>query len=231
MIFGVLVIATIAAFWVAQRLKHGPSIVQQLSFTPLLSPNGDGRHDAAAIGFLLARRERLTVQVIGPAPGVGVVATLVDRRSTRAYRRVNLRWDGTSRIGARVPDGRYKFVIRAGPKVIVVPRSVVVDTQPPAVRLTATARSADRAEFRLVTPGRRRQLIIYRRKHGSWTAFRRADRLAFGQTRIAVRPVGWPPGRYLLVANARDVAGNVGYSTPVDEKRVPTTVAANLRTN
>ena len=52
-VFALLVAATFGAFFVAQRLKHTPTVIQQVRGARLFSPNGDGRQDKLPVSFEL----------------------------------------------------------------------------------------------------------------------------------------------------------------------------------
>jgi hypothetical protein len=54
-VFALLVAATFGAFFLAQRLKNGPTAIQSLTARPYFSPNGDGRLDEARWSFRSAR--------------------------------------------------------------------------------------------------------------------------------------------------------------------------------
>ena len=69
-VFAALVIATFGAFFVAQRLKNAPSIVQQFTRTPFFSPNHDGRYDRAYVSFKLKRADDVTVAVVAARIGL-----------------------------------------------------------------------------------------------------------------------------------------------------------------
>ena len=63
-IFGVLVAATFAAFFVAQWLKNAPSVVQQFPATYVFSPNRDGRKDRAHVTFKVKKADNVTVELV-----------------------------------------------------------------------------------------------------------------------------------------------------------------------
>ena len=65
-----LVVATFGAFFVAQRLKNSPSVVQRFRLDPVFSPNGDGRKDRAHVTFRLKRADDVTVSVVNSAGDV-----------------------------------------------------------------------------------------------------------------------------------------------------------------
>ena len=136
--FSLLVVATFAAFFVAQQLKNGPTVIAGFNIhtdgsgAPLFSPNGDGRRDRMRVGFSVTVDDRVTVTILD-AEGEPV-RTLVDDKPMTAYRRLSaVRWDGTDDDGQRVPDGRYRVRITLRNQGLswVSPRSVLVDTTPP----------------------------------------------------------------------------------------------------
>jgi hypothetical protein len=62
--FGLLVVATFGAFFVAQRLKASPAVVGEFRRTPFFSPNSDGRFDRATVRFEIRKRDRVTLAVV-----------------------------------------------------------------------------------------------------------------------------------------------------------------------
>ena len=86
-IFGVLVAATFAAFFVAQRLKNAPSVVQRLMVNYTFSPNGDGRYDASHITFRIKQADDVTVEILD-ADG-DPVRTLMDDKHLGAYKPID----------------------------------------------------------------------------------------------------------------------------------------------
>jgi hypothetical protein len=136
-VFGVLVAATFAAFFVAQRLKNSPSVIQDLSFETrgqgnVFSPNGDGRRDRVRAGLMLKDADHVTLTWIDS--NGDAVKTVVDDRPLAAYTRLwGVPWDGTDQDGRPVPDGRYKMriTLRDEGRTIVPTTSVLKDTQPP----------------------------------------------------------------------------------------------------
>src|SRR3954447_21981411 len=114
-VFGVLVAATFAAFFVAQRLKNAPSVIQDLKFETggpgrVFSPNGDGRRERVRVGLTLKNADHVTLTWVN-ADG-DPVRTIVDDRPLPAHRRLwGVPWDGTDDDGQAVPDGRYKIRI------------------------------------------------------------------------------------------------------------------------
>ena len=63
-VFIVLVGATFAAFFAAQRLKGAPPVVRVTKMTKFFSPNGDGVRDRNDIHVSVKQRDDVTVSVV-----------------------------------------------------------------------------------------------------------------------------------------------------------------------
>lgn len=233
-IFGVLVAATFAAFFVAQRLKNAPSVVQRLMATYTFSPNGDGRYDAAHITFRVKQADDVTVEMLD-ADG-DPVRTLMDDQHLKAYKPIDpsLKWDGRDDDGQLVPDGRYRIriTLRHLGRSLIAQRSIVKDTTPPRPKVRSIGPSkaygpellpepgGAPAKIRFDAVGYRGRLMIFRTAPGAprpvyehdlpkgSTTFRWDGRTAAGNR------VG--PGTYLVVLQWRDFPGNIGNSVPLD---------------
>jgi len=108
-VFGVLVVCTFAAFFVAQQLKSSPSVVQAFKVKyPVVSPNGDGRLDRQRVTFRLKRGDTVDVAIVDDQGDE--VRELVSGRRLDAYRQLlpSLAWDGLDDDGRPVPDGAYR---------------------------------------------------------------------------------------------------------------------------
>jgi len=92
LVFGLLVLACFAAFFVTQRLKHTPTAVQQFKLTPSFSPTRPGHIRQERISFKLATADQVTVAIINS--NGDVVATLVHDRPVPRYKPLSLRWNG-----------------------------------------------------------------------------------------------------------------------------------------
>ena len=121
LVFALLVLATIAAFGWAQRLKRDPLVLDRVTFVgaPVLhpknpvhsfTPNGDCRYDEIRIKFRVTRSDDATVQVV--KPGGAVVVTLARDRFLKRYHYFSFYWDGRGRDGAVMPPGRYKLRVK-----------------------------------------------------------------------------------------------------------------------
>jgi hypothetical protein len=102
-VFALLVVATFAAFFVTQRLKHSPTLVQAVTAVPYIyAARG---HQSAVISFKIKRADEVTLTVVGPN------GDDVDRLATRvrmpAYQQRSFRWGGVTSAGHRAPIGLY----------------------------------------------------------------------------------------------------------------------------
>jgi hypothetical protein len=240
-VFATLVAATFSAFFVAQRLKAAPAVVGEFRRTPFFSPNGDGRFDRATVRFELRKEDRVGVAVVS-AQG-DHVRELIGGRSYLPYHEIRARWDGRDESGRRVPDGtyRYRIALLGQGRNVVLPQSVRLDTTPPRPRVRSIGPVADRvprpellpvpgggeAVVHLQAPGRRKRIFVFKTAPGQ-PRLVLEDVLADeatewrwdGRTRGG-RPVS--PGTYLVAVQARDQAGNIGTSPPLDRRGLPAT--------
>jgi|ERR1044072_2989352 hypothetical protein len=122
LVFALLVLATVAAFGWAQRLKRDPLVLDRVTFVgvprihpkapPVLSftPNGDCRYDEMRIRFRVTQSDDATVQVV--KPGGKVVVTLAREEFLKRYHFFTYYWDGRQRGGGVAAAGRYKLRVR-----------------------------------------------------------------------------------------------------------------------
>jgi hypothetical protein len=92
-VFAVLVLACFAAFFVTQRLKHTPTLLQRFEHTPAFAPRAAAPEmRQERISFKLSHAEAVTVSIID-AQG-NTVATLVRGYPVPRYKQLSLRWNG-----------------------------------------------------------------------------------------------------------------------------------------
>jgi hypothetical protein len=115
-VFALLVLACVVAFFLTQRLKHTPTAVQKFTLAPYFSPTPSGRHKEEPLSFVVSHAERVTVQII--ATNGNVVATLVRNHPVERYKQFSLRWNG--RRGVAV---RFGHVSTASGRSILVPKN------------------------------------------------------------------------------------------------------------
>lgn len=141
----VLLIATAAAFAVAERLKLERSPLTAPEFTRLIGPECACESARAALRIRLRKPERLDVSIVNlDGEHVRTLATDVARKRGPAQ----FEWDGRNDAGDVVRDGRYRVrfhLDRAG-RTITVPTGIRVDATPPRLTLIS-------AEPRTIAPG------------------------------------------------------------------------------
>ena len=112
--FVVLVGATFAAFFVAQRLKSAPPVLN-VNLTQYFSPNGDGERDASRISLFLKKPDEATIDVVNlDGDAVRRLASNVPMKAYRPYRTV---WDGKDDAGVKVagrPVPPARLIARRG---------------------------------------------------------------------------------------------------------------------
>jgi len=239
-VFGVLVASAFAAFFVAQQLKSSPSVVQSFKVKyPVVSPNGDGRLDRQRVTFRLKRADTVDIAVVNDQGDV--VRELASGKHLEAYRQLlpSLAWDGLDAAGRPAPDGLYRIriTLRGEGRSVIVPRAFRVDRTAPAPRILSIGPDPERgpellphpsgapARIRLSAPSRSGVLRIFRMWPGA------PQPLTTIQVPDGATTVNWsgtdgkghpaPPAPYLVVAEVRDKAGNIGTSVPLTARGLP----------
>lgn len=128
LVFALLVLATVAAFGWAQRVKRDPLVLDRVSFgfpaSHSFTPNGDCIFDRERIRFRVTRSDDATVQIV--KPGGRVVITLARDRFLKRYHFFTFYWDGRQRGGGIAPAGRYKLRVKLRDQErILVPPGVI----------------------------------------------------------------------------------------------------------
>jgi hypothetical protein len=111
--FALLVVACFAAFFVTQRLKHTPTVVQHIEMSPRFEPTPAGVDKEERLSFRLGHTERATVTI--ESSDGSQVATLVRDRLLQRYKQFSLRWNGRTGIArshtiTTAPDGHTFYV-------------------------------------------------------------------------------------------------------------------------
>ncbi|HSS33881.1 MAG TPA: hypothetical protein VLL27_11430 [Solirubrobacterales bacterium] len=122
-VFALLVLATVAAFAWAQRVKRDPLVLDKVSFVAYpvprdpdkprkssFTPNHDCRRDKVRIRFRTTVSDDGTVQII--KPGGQIVVTLARGAFLKRYHFHTFYWDGRQRGGGIAPPGRYKLRVK-----------------------------------------------------------------------------------------------------------------------
>jgi hypothetical protein len=122
LVFALLVLATVAAFAWAQRLKRDPLVLDRVTFVAVprihpkappvhsFTPNDDCRYDRMRIRFRVTQSDDATVQVV--KPGGRVVLTLARDRHLKRYHFFTFHWGGRERDDGTAPPGRYKLRVK-----------------------------------------------------------------------------------------------------------------------
>ncbi len=128
--FAILLVATAAAFLLANRLKAADAEIDVIKRTPSFSPNDDGRRDREVILFRIDERDSAAVDIVD-ADGARV-RRVREKVQLRRNRRLKVVWDGRDDDGRRAPDGEYRMRLILGQgRSLLAPRPFVLDTVPP----------------------------------------------------------------------------------------------------
>lgn len=138
--FGVLVLATSAAFLVAQRLKRSTPIIERVFYNRYLSPTCGCEKSHVRIYFTLRDTGRVTATLVNSAGDD--VRTLVDDRRLHKGSHSYV-WNGHTDDGTIAPDGRYRLrvTLRNQARSVTAARVLIVDTKPPHPHIVAVTPS------------------------------------------------------------------------------------------
>ena len=237
-VFAVLVVATVAAFFVTQQLKGEFPLVIRFATKPAhFSPNGDGYRDTSDIGFDLSEPASVSFMVID-AEGNEVRHVVSDRRLAGDAKH-RFAWDGRDDDGNVVPDGTYRMrvVRRDESRVIDSVKEIDVDTVPPRVTLVsaepsviATGIPGESPDVRLRYRGPKNNAPVVRVFRTGGGEPRIVRRFRGGPNRTALwdgsvsagpeRTKPAPEGDYAFTVAVRDKAGNAT-EAPAPVPRAP----------
>jgi FlgD Ig-like domain len=226
-VFALLVVATIAAFFVTQQLKSEDALVLRFAAQPKqFSPNGDGTRDRTEVGFDLSRPATVSFYVLDREGNE--IRRIVDDRALAGDTKHRFGWDGRDDDGVPVPDGLYRMrvVQRSEGRVIDSSKRIRVDRRPPRVELVETAPGVITPR----APGQRTDVVVrYRGPSNSAPEFRvfrtdvagepvvvrrfrgNDDRRGIWHGEVAAGPERTEPapeGDYAFTVTVRDRAGN-----------------------
>lgn len=137
-VFALLVLATLGAFVIAQKLKSGPPLIMKPAFYSVFSPLTDepGKPRRARISFWLVNADTVAVSIVD-ADG-RIVRRLATGDKVPEKVRTRWHWDGRDADGRLAPDGRYRVrvaLIHQGRTVDLPDVSIALDTKPPRPRV------------------------------------------------------------------------------------------------
>ncbi|HEV2815335.1 MAG TPA: N,N-dimethylformamidase beta subunit family domain-containing protein [Solirubrobacteraceae bacterium] len=227
-VFAALVVATFAAFLVAQRLKNEPSVVQRIMGATVFSPNQDSRFDRMRISFTLSEDDEVRATVIDDEGDP--VATVAEDLSITKWRQARVAWDGITDDGERAPDGRYRvrLTLERQGRTVTLRRSVLLDTTPPRPRVVDIGpeagdgpellprRDGAPAQIRFRAPGRQVEVEVWRTDRGPRLVRTLAPKEGGVTTWDGRNEEGrrLAPGTFAVVVRSRDRAGNIGSNAP-----------------
>jgi flagellar hook assembly protein FlgD len=224
--FGVLIVATFGAFFLASRLKAEPAVLADLKRVKYFSPNGDGVRDVEPIEFKVKLDDFAAVDIVD-ADGARV-RRVADRLRIRRGQLTRVRWNGRDDDGRIAPDGVYRMrlILKDEGRSILAGKSFNLDTRPPdpavVVRKeTPIVAPGSPVDFRVRGTGASRppRFRILRtdvtpaRTVREWRGSRGRHSFTWDGRNQQGVPV--PPGTYLIAVTARDKAANEGTGPPL----------------
>jgi hypothetical protein len=208
---------TAAAFAVTEGLKLEKSPITDTIVDKVVAPDSS-TNAKAAIGFVLRKPDRITVQIVN---GNGDVIRTLARSKPASRGTQTFYWNGRDDSGRVVADGTYKPRVHLARerRTIALPNSIRMDATPPLIKLVSVKpqvfspdgdfrgetvriryQTSEKAEAILYVDGDRRTLV---------NRFVRAGKLDWGGK--AAR--GLRPGPHRLRLRAIDLAGNLSSPT------------------
>lgn len=106
-VFALLVLATVAAFAYAQRVKRDPLLIDRVKKSHAFTPGVPCGRSRMRIKFRTTTSNDATVEII--RPGGEVVRVLADGTFLKRYSYHTFRWDGKNDKGVLQPPGRYRL--------------------------------------------------------------------------------------------------------------------------
>jgi hypothetical protein len=133
-VFGVLVGITFLGFFVVNRLKHSPAIVQRVMLTPTFSPTVGAPDPLERISFRIKQTDDVSVTIVDSRGDP--VATLTHAYHLRRYTQLQLGWNGRTDSGAPAPAGTYqvRITLLSQARSVIPPRTFDLVANPGAAR-------------------------------------------------------------------------------------------------
>lgn len=210
---GGLLLATVAAFLITEKLKLTKSPISGTRVAKTFSPVCVCNTDTASVSFRLRRGGSVAVAVI--ASNGRVIRQLARRRFRAGW--VSFRWSGREQSGRISPDGTYKIRVHviSDHRTIVFPNLIRLDTKAPQINQFRVAR-------RVIFVGERTRISYRFRGSGHPILLVDGREAVYGRfahlsgTLDWFGKVGGLPvrlGAHRLALEARDDAGNTSAHT------------------
>jgi hypothetical protein len=220
-VFVLLVGATFAAFFAAQRIKGEPAVAKVVSLARVFSPNGDGRKEVNRFEVELRERADIRVDVVDSAGRA--VRRLAEDATVTPRQPLRLEWDGRTDDGELVGDGRYRVrvTLRREGRSVIVPRTTLVDTKAPRPRVKRitpgpiVGPEAVPVQIEVGSVSRRltKRGRVWRTDDGEPRVVAELGPVEESRTLVwdgRIEGAAAPPGIYLVEVTARDRAANLG---------------------
>jgi hypothetical protein len=109
--FALLVLASVAALVVAQKLKHDPPLINANAIWTPNSGAFDPQRTAASFSFQTSYNDKVTVSIVS-THSAKTVAVLARNYAVHRYRRTTqFSWSGRTAAGSLAPAGTYVVVV------------------------------------------------------------------------------------------------------------------------
>lgn len=145
-VFALLVVATLGAFVLGQKLKSSPPLIVRPHFSEVFSPVTDDpdKPRRASVSFFLEKGDDITISIVDRSGRN--VRTIVDDEHLPKKVRKRWHWDGRDEDGRIAPDGYYRVrvaLIHQGRTADLPGVEIGLDTKPPRPRVTAVEPEED----------------------------------------------------------------------------------------
>jgi flagellar hook assembly protein FlgD len=226
-VFALLVVATLGAFVVTQKLKSSPPLIVRPDVAVVFSPVSDEKPRRAKISFWIVNADDVSISIVDDEGRI--VDTVADGVSVPRKVRKTWFWDGRTRDGALAPDGFYRVrvaLLRQGRTVDLPDVEIGLDTKPPKPRVVSVTPEAASGPAFLPqrgvdavtvavrgTEGRKADLVVWRT---DVSPARAVETIELGSRQASAtwdgtidgRPA--PAGTYLIGIRVADRSGNRG---------------------
>ena len=131
----VLLGATFVGFFVVNRLKHSPAIVQRVMMNISFAPTVGSPMPIEHLSFRIKQTDDVTATIVDSHGDP--VATLTHNYRLRRYTQLRLGWNGRTDSGAPAPPGTYqlRITLLSQARSVIPPRTFELVAAPGAPRV------------------------------------------------------------------------------------------------